>query len=124
MQYTANTLENHWMPFTANRNFKADPRLMVRAEGVYYWDHKGGKILDGSSGLFCCAAGHGRPEIADAVSKQLRENDFAPPFQSGHPGSFELAVKISTLTPDGIDHVFFANSGSEAVDTALKIAMA
>jgi len=124
MQYTANSLENHWMPFTANRDFKADPRLMVKAEGMYYWDHKGGKILDGSSGLFCSAAGHCRPEIADAVSAQLRINDFTPPFQSNHPGSFELAAKISKLTPDGIDHVFFANSGSEAIDTALKIAMA
>ncbi len=124
MQYTANSLENHWMPFTANRDFKADPRLVVRGEGVYYWDHKGGKILDGSSGLFCSAAGHCRPEIADAVEKQLRENDFAPPFQMGHPASFELANRISKLTPEGIDHVFFTNSGSEAVDTALKLAMA
>ena len=124
MQYTANTLENHWMPFTANRDFKNDPRLIVRGEGVYYWDHKGGKILDGSSGLFCSAAGHCRPEIAEAVYKQLQENDFAPPFQMGHPGAFELAGKVSRLTPDGMDHVFFANSGSEAVDTALKIAMA
>ena len=124
MQYTANTLENHWMPFTANRDFKADPRLMVKGEGIYYWDHKGGKIIDGSSGLFCSAAGHCRPEIADAVSAQLRENDFTPPFQSGHPGSFELAAKVSSLMPDGINHVFFANSGSESIDTALKIAMA
>ncbi len=124
MQYTANSLENHWMPFTANRDFKADPRLVVRGEGIYYWDHKGGKILDGSSGLFCSAAGHCRIEIADAVNKQLRENDFAPPFQSGHPGWFELANKISKLTPVGIDHVLFTNSGSEAVDTALKLAMA
>ncbi|MBL4690046.1 MAG: aspartate aminotransferase family protein [Rhodospirillales bacterium] len=112
------------MPFTANRDFKNDPRLIVRGEGVYYWDHKGGKILDGSSGLFCSAAGHCRPEIAEAVYKQLQENDFAPPFQMGHPGAFELAGKVSRLTPDGMDHVFFANSGSEAVDTALKIAMA
>ncbi|MBC8337948.1 MAG: aspartate aminotransferase family protein [Alphaproteobacteria bacterium] len=124
MQYTANSLENHWMPFTANRDFKGDPRLVVKGEGVFYWDHKGGKVLDGSSGLFCAAAGHGRPEIADAVHKQLLENDFAPPFQMGHPGSFELAQKVARLTPDGIDHVFFTNSGSEAVDTALKIAMA
>ena len=124
MQYTANSLENHWMPFTANRDFKADPRLVVRGEGVYYWDHKGGKIIDGSSGLFCSAAGHCRPEIADAVSAQLRENDFTPPFQSGHPGSFELAAKVSSLMPDGINHVFFTNSGSESIDTALKIAMA
>ena len=124
MQYTANTLENYWMPFTANRDFKADPRLMVKGEGIYYWDHKGGKIIDGSSGLFCSAAGHCRPEIADAVSAQLRENDFTPPFQSGHPGSFELAAKVSSLMPDGINHVFFTNSGSESIDTALKIAMA
>ena len=124
MQYTANTLENHWMPFTANRDFKADPRLLVRGEGVYYWDHKGGKILDGSSGLFCSAAGHCRPEIAEAVYRSLQENDFAPPFQLGHPGSFELAQKVSRLTPDGLDHVFFTTSGSDAVDTALKIAMA
>ena len=124
MQYTANSLENHWMPFTANRDFKNDPRLVVKGDGVFYWDHKGGKLLDGSSGLFCAAAGHCRPEIAEAVYKQLQENDFAPPFQMGHPGSFELADKVARLTPDGIDHVFFTNSGSEAVDTALKIAMA
>ena len=124
MQYTDNTLENHWMPFTANRDFKADPRLMVKGEGIYYWDHKGGKIIDGSSGLFCSAAGHCRPEIADAVSAQLRENDCTPPFQCGLPGSFELAAKVSSLMPDGINHVFFTNSGSESIDTALKIAMA
>jgi len=124
MQYTANTLENQWMPFTANRAFKADPRLMVKGEGVYYWDQNGGKILDGSSGMFCSAAGHCRPEIADAVYRQLQENDFAPPFTNGHPGAFELAQKVCRLMPDGMDHVFFTNSGSEAVDTALKIAMA
>ncbi len=124
MQYTANTLESHWMPFTSNRDFKEDPRLLVRGEGVYYWDHKGGKILDGSSGLFCSAAGHCRPEIAEAVYRSLQENDFVPPFQLGHPGSFELAQKVSRLTPDGLDHVFFTTSGSDAVDTALKIAMA
>ena len=121
---TPNNLDAFWMPFTANRDFKADPRLMVKGEGIYYWDHKGGKIIDGSSGLFCSAAGHCRPEIADAVSAQLRENDFTPPFQSGHPGSFELAAKVSSLMPDGINHVFFTNSGSESIDTALKIAMA
>ena len=124
MQYTANTLESHWMPFTSNRDFKEDPRLLVRGEGVYYWDHKGGKILDGSSGLFCSAAGHCRPEIAEAVYRSLQENDFVPPFQLGHPGSFELAQKVSRLTPDGLDHVFFTTSGSDAVDSALKIAMA
>ena len=124
MQYKANTLEHHWMPFTANRDFKADPRLLVRGEGCYIWDHKGGKIIDGSSGMFCSAAGHGRPEIADAVSRQLRENDYVAPFQSGHPASFELARRVAALTPDDINYVFFTNSGSEAVDTALKMVMA
>lgn len=124
MQFTANTLEQHWMPFTANRDFKESPRLVVKSEGVYLWDHKGGKILDGSSGLFNVAAGHGRKEIAEAVHKQLLENDYMAPFQLGHPGSFELARKIAGLTPEDINHVFFVNSGSEAVDTALKIAMA
>jgi len=124
MQYTANTLENHWMPFTGNRDFKANPRLVVKAEGCYYWDHKGGKIIDASSGLFCCAAGHARPEIAEAVYAQLKEADYSPHFQMGHPASFELAQKVARLTPDGINHVFFANSGSEAIDTALKVVMA
>ena len=87
MQYPANTLEHYWMPFTANRDFKADPRLVVRGEGVHYWNHRGERILDGSSGLFCSAAGHGRPEIAEAVAKQLLEMDFAaptiiPPFKA------------------------------------------
>jgi len=124
MQYKANTLENHWMPFTGNRDFKANPRLVVRGEGCYYWDHKGGKIIDASSGLFCCAAGHSRPEIAEAVHKQLQEVAYTPHFQMGHPASFELAQRVSALTPDEINHVFFTNSGSESVDTALKIAMA
>jgi len=124
MQYTANTLESHWMPFTGNRDFKANPRLLVKGDGMYYWDHKGGKILDGSSALFCSAAGHCRPEIAEAVYKQLKQNDYAPPFQLGHPASFDLAQKVARLTPDGLDHIFFTNSGSEAIDTALKIAMA
>ena len=124
MQYQANALEQHWMPFTGNRDFKENPRLVVKAEGMHYWDHKGGKILDGAAGLFCCAAGHGRPEIAEAVYKQLQEADYAPHFQMGHPASFELARKLCNLTPEGIDHVFFVNSGSEAIDTALKMAMA
>ena len=124
MQYPANTLEHYWMPFTANRDFKADPRLIVRGEGVHYWNHKGQRILDGSSGLFCSAAGHGRPEIADAVAKQLLEMDFAPPFQMGHPAAFEVARRVAALTPGDLNHVFFVNSGSEAVDTALKIALA
>jgi len=124
MQYKTNSLENQWLPFTANRDFKNNPRMMVKAEGVYYWDHKGGKVMDGSSGMFCCAAGHSRPEIADAVHKQLQEVAYVPPFQNGHPASFELANRVTALTPDEINHVFFTNSGSESVDTALKIAMA
>ena len=124
MQYTANSLEQHWMPFTANREFKNNPRLILRSEGVHYWNHKGERILDASSGLFCCAAGHARPEIADAVGRQLMEVDYCTHFQFGHPSSFELARRVAALTPDDLNHVFFVNSGSEAVDTALKIAMA
>jgi beta-alanine--pyruvate transaminase len=124
MNATTGTLENYWMPFTANRDFKADPRLFVQAEGVYYHSREGKKILDGSSGLFCCAAGHGRAEIAEAVGKQLRELDYCAPFQSAHPLGFELARRVAALTPGDLDYIFFGNSGSEAVDTAIKIALA
>ncbi len=124
MQYTANSLENHWMPFSSNRDFKDNPRLIVKAEGCYYWDHKGGKIIDGSSGLFCVALGHGRPEIADAVHAQLNDCDYVPPFQLGHPAAFELASKVAKILPEDMNHVFFCNSGSESIDTALKIVMA
>jgi beta-alanine--pyruvate transaminase len=124
MKYATNTLDHLWMPFTANRDFKAHPRLLVRGEGVFYWNHHGDEIIDGSSGLFCVAAGHGRKEIAEAVYNQLLELDYAPPFQGGHPSQFELARRIAQLTPEGIDRVFFGNSGSEAVDTAIKIALA
>lgn len=124
MQYTANTLENHWMPFTPNREFKKSPRLVVKSKGVELWDHNGNRVLDGSSGLFCVAAGHGRTEIAEAVHSALLENDYTAPFNLGHPASFELARTVAGLLPEDFDHVFFANSGSEAVDTALKIAMA
>ena len=119
-----NSLEEQWMPFTPNREFKSEPRLVVKSEGVYMWNHKGGKVLDGASGLFCVPAGHGRKAIADAVHQQLLNNDYMAPFNLGHAGSFELARKITRLTPDPINHVFFCNSGSEAIDTALKIAMA
>ncbi len=112
------------MPFTSNREFKADPRLVVKGEGVYIWNHKGDKIIDGSSGLFCCPLGHGRTEIAEAVYKQLLENDYASPFMTSTPGSFELAQLVTRITPEPINHVFFVNSGSEAIDTALKMAMA
>jgi beta-alanine--pyruvate transaminase len=117
-------LEAYWMPFTGNRQFKQDPRMVVAAEGVYLIDDKGRKILDGLSGLWCCGAGHNRPEIAEAVHAQMQVLDYAPAFQFGHPGAFELANKIKSLTPQGLDAVFFTNSGSECVDTALKMARA
>lgn len=124
MEFTTNSLEQHWMPFTANRDFKANPRIVVKSEGMYLVDHKGGTVLDGSSGLFCTPLGHGRPEIANAVHQQLLTNDYTAPFQLGHPGSFELASKVARITPEPMNHVFFVNSGSESIDTALKMAMA
>jgi len=117
-------LRSHWMPFTANRDFKAEPRLVARAEGMYYWTPDGRKVLDGSSGLFTSAAGHCRPEIAEAVHRQLLELDYTPSFLRGHPKSFELAERIAGLTPAGINRVFFVNSGSESVDTAMKMCLA
>ncbi|MBH88870.1 MAG: aspartate aminotransferase family protein [Magnetovibrio sp.] len=124
MQYTANTLDNQWMPFTANRDFKSDPRLVVKGEGINYTNHNGDNIIDGSSGLFCCAAGHGRKEIAAAVAEQLLELDYSPHFQIGSPPSFELASRLSALTPENMNNVFFTNSGSGSIDSALKITMA
>jgi beta-alanine--pyruvate transaminase len=117
-------LEALWMPFTANRQFKANPRLLARAEGMYYWTPDGRRILDGVAGLWCVNAGHGRREISEAVSKQIATMEYAPPFQMGHPPAFELANELVKLTPGDLDHVFFTNSGSESVDTALKIAVA
>ena len=117
-------LEAHWMPFTANREFKAAPRLVSRSEGMYLWNQEGGKLIDGSSGLFNVAAGHGRREIADAVHAQMLANDYTPPFQLGHTGAFELADRVAKLLPEPFNHVFFVNSGSEAIDTALKMVMA
>ncbi len=122
--FAANSLEQHWMPFTANRDFKQEPRLLVRGEGVYYWNHRGERLIDGSSGLFNVACGHGRPEIAAAVGKQLQELDYSPHFQLAHPASFELARRVAQLTPGDLDYVFFCNSGSEAVDSAMKMALA
>lgn len=124
MNISSEKLEHYWMPFTANRDFKGNPRIFVSGEGMYYKSHEGKRILDGSSGLFCVAAGHGRREIADAVGKQLMELDYCAPFQSAHPLAFELAQRVAALTPGDLDYVFFTNSGSEAVDTALKIALA
>ena len=118
------SLEAFWMPFTANRQFKAAPRLLARAEGMHYWTPDGRQVLDGVAGLWCVNAGHGRREISEAVARQIAEMDYAPPFQMGHPLAFELANEIVAIAPQGIDHVFFTNSGSESVDTALKIALA
>ena len=117
-------LDAYWMPFTANRQYKRDPRMIVAAEGVHYIDDKGRRILDCVSGLWCTGAGHNRPEIREAISAQLGTLDYAPAFQFGHPLAFELANRIKGLLPAGLDHVFFANSGSEAVESALKIARA
>ena len=116
-------MDAYWMPFTANRQFKKNPRLFVKAAGMHYWTDDGRQILDGVAGLWCVNAGHGRKEISEAVGRSLEEMDFAPPFQMGHPQAFELANKIVKLAPAGMDHVFFVNSGSEAVETALKIAL-
>jgi beta-alanine--pyruvate transaminase len=113
-----------WMPFTANRQFKSTPRLFASASGMYYRTADGRQTLDGTAGLWCVNAGHARPEIADAVHRQLMELDYAPPFQMGHAGAFELAARLAKLAPAGLDRVFFVNSGSESVDTALKIAFA
>ncbi|HYL25673.1 MAG TPA: aminotransferase class III-fold pyridoxal phosphate-dependent enzyme [Burkholderiales bacterium] len=124
MELTAETLERHWMPFTNNREFKREPRMFVRASGMHYWTPSGARVLDGSSGLFTTPAGHCREEIAAAVARQLQTLDFTPSFMRGHPGAFALADGIAALTPQGLDHVFFCNSGSEAVDTAIKIALA
>ena len=124
MEARPNSLENHLMPFTAYRDFLDDPRLLVRAEGVHYWDHQGRRILDGVSGMFCCALGHGRKEISEAVAKQVAEMDYAPPFQHGNPQAFDLARKVAALTPGSLNRVFFGSSGSEAVDSAMKIILA
>ncbi|MCF2972395.1 aspartate aminotransferase family protein [Synechococcus sp. Nb3U1] len=117
-------LEPFWMPFTANRQFKANPRLLVAAQGMHYTSHDGRQILDGTAGLWCVNAGHCRPPIVEAIQQQVAQLDYAPAFQMGHPKAFELAEQLTQFTPPGLDHVFFANSGSEAVDTALKIAIA
>ena len=117
-------LDAFWMPFTANRQFKANPRMLARAEGMHYWTPDGRQILDAVAGLWCVNAGHGRREITEAVSRQIATMDYAPPFQMGHPPAFQLANDIVRWLPEGLGHVFFTNSGSEAVDTALKIALA
>jgi len=117
-------LDAFWMPFTANRQFKANPRLLARAQGMHYWTADGREVLDGVAGLWCVNAGHGRREITEAVTKQLSTMEFAPTFQMGHPIAFELANRLAKIAPAGLDRIFFTNSGSESVDTALKIAIA
>ena len=124
MRIDLKSLENLWMPFTSNRDFKSKPRLIERAEGVYLYTTDGHQIIDASSGLFCCAAGHSRPEIAEAVQRQLSKLAYTAPFQMGHELSFELARRVAELSPEGLDRVFFVNSGSEAIDTSIKIALA
>jgi beta-alanine--pyruvate transaminase len=119
-----NNLEAFWMPFTANKHFKAHPRLLVRAQGMHYTAQDGREIIDATAGLWCCNAGHAHPRIVAAIQRQAAEMDFAPSFQWGHPKSFELASRLAALMPGDLDHVFFTNSGSESVDTALKIALA
>jgi beta-alanine--pyruvate transaminase len=123
-EHTAPSLEAYWMPFTANRQFKQKPRLLAKASGMYYETTDGRRILDGVAGLWCVNAGHGRKEITQAVAQQLEVMDYAPAFQVGHPAAFELANALVAIAPTGLDHVFFTNSGSESVDTALKIALA
>jgi beta-alanine--pyruvate transaminase len=121
---TRRDLEAHWMAYTGNRQFKEDPRIIVGAEGAYFLDDRGRRIFDGLSGLWCSGAGHNRPEIAEAVHRQLQTLDYSPAFQFGHPLSFQLANKIKSLTPKGLDYVFFTGSGSESADTSLKMARA
>ncbi len=121
---TALDLDAFWMPFTANRQFKQAPRMLVKAEGMHYTSDDGRQILDGTAGLWCVNAGHSRPKIVEAVRRQVGELDYAPPFQMGHPKAFELANKVAEILPPSHKHVFFVNSGSEGVDTALKIALA
>ena len=118
------SMDEYWMPFTPNRDFKHEPKMVVRAEGMYLWSDRGERLIDASSGLFCVNAGHCRKEIAEAVGAQLSELDFIAPFTRGHPKQFELASRIAALTPGDLNRIFFTNSGSEAVDTAMKVALA
>jgi beta-alanine--pyruvate transaminase len=119
-----NDLSAFWMPFTANRQFKKAPRMFVAAEGMHYTTSEGRQVLDGTAGLWCCNAGHCRPKITEAIARQAAELDYAPAFQMGHPIAFELANRIIEIAPKGMEHVFYTNSGSESVETALKLAIA
>ena len=117
-------LDALWMPFTANRQFKRSPRLLARAEGMHFWTPEGRRVLDGVAGLWCVNAGHCRPRIVEAIQQQAAEMDYAPPFNMGHPKAFELASRLVDIAPEGLGKAFFVNSGSEAVETALKMAIA
>src|ERR1700693_476665 len=119
-----NDLEAFWVPFTPNRAFKRAPRLIARAKDMHYYTPEGRAVLDGTAGLWCTNAGHNRAPIVEAIQRKAAELDYAPAFQFAHPNSFELASRIAALAPGDLDRVFFCNSGSEAVDTALKIALA
>jgi len=116
-------MDAYWMPFTANRQFKQVPRMLAKASGMHYWTPEGRQILDGIAGLWCVNAGHARPKIVQAIAQQAAEMDFAPPFNMGHPKAFELAERLVEITPKGLNKVFYTNSGSEAVETALKMAI-
>ncbi|SDX22448.1 aspartate aminotransferase family protein [Roseicitreum antarcticum] len=120
---TPNDLNAFWMPFTANRQFKKDPRMFVGAKDMHYTTSEGRQVLDGTAGLWCCNAGHCRPKITEAIAKQAGELDYAPAFQMGHPIAFELANRLIGIAPEGMEHVFYTNSGSESVETALKLAI-
>lgn len=120
----ANALESFWMPFSANKEFKSEPRMFARAKGMYFYTPDGREVIDASAGLFCVAAGHCRTEIADAVYEQLQTLDFTAPFMRAHSKAFELAERITHYTPEGVNRVFFVNSGSESIDTAMKMALA
>jgi len=124
MSADVSKLDAYWMPFTANRQFKQAPRLLTQADGMYFRDDKGREILDGIAGLWCVNAGHNRQKIVQAIQDQAAELDFAPPFQMGHPKAFELAERLAQITPQGLNRIFFTNSGSESVETALKMAIA
>ncbi|WP_442958238.1 aspartate aminotransferase family protein [Pinisolibacter sp.] len=119
-----NDLASFWMPFTANRQFKKTPRMFVAADRMRYKTDDGRSVLDGTAGLWCCNAGHNRPKIVEAIRQQAGELDYAPAFQMGHPKAFEFANRLVAMAPEGFDHVFFTNSGSESADTALKMALA
>jgi beta-alanine--pyruvate transaminase len=124
LDVTPNDLNAFWMPFTANRQFKKAPRMFVGAKDMHYTTSDGRQVLDGTAGLWCVNAGHCRPKIVEAIQNQAAELDYAPAFQMGHPKAFELANRLVEITPDGLDHVMYTNSGSESVETALKVALA